>query len=334
MGTLYIDRKHVRLDLDGDALVFHENGERIGTVPLGPLERIIVRGNVALDTSLLGKLGEHRIGVVVLSGRRHEPSLFLPRPHNDAERRLAQYRAASDAVVCLILAQELVRKKLQAQRALLEDRLTARPDARYEISRALRAIGGMLGQIDDQPDLAALRGIEGAAANSYFSAFAALVPPGLGFAGRNRRPPRDPVNAVLSLAYTLLHAEAVLAAHAVGLDPAIGFYHQTSFGRDSLACDLVEPLRAHIDLWVIRLFNRQTLRKEDFSTRASEGCLLGKAGRTRFYEAWETEAETVRRQLERQARELLGELLPQANAGDPDGFDPRVGHRGRIQPAE
>lgn len=332
MSTLYIDRKHVRLDLDADALVFFENGERIGTIPLGPLQRIVVRGNVSVDTSLLVKLGEHGIGVIVLAGRRHTPSLFLPRPHHDAARRLAQYRAAADDTVCLILARDIVGKKIAAQLALVRAKLDARPDARYELKRAEDSLERLLASASRQPDLAALRGAEGAAANAYFSAFAALVPPALKFQGRNRRPPRDPVNAVLSLAYTLLHSEAVLAAHAAGLDPVLGFYHQPSYGRESLACDLVEAHRPEVDAFVLHSFNTQHLRPDDFSSSA-EGCLLGKAGRTRFYQAWEPVAAQLRRGLDQQTRELVRLLAPQSEPEPGAGFDDHALDEPVIRPA-
>lgn len=334
MGTLYIDRKHVRLDLDGDALVFHENGERIGTVPLGPLERIILRGNVDVGTSLLGRLGEHGIGIIILSGRRHEPTLFLPRAHNDAARRLAQYQAALDPAVCLAVARDIVGQKLAAQCALLARKLESRHDARYELNRAIGGITGMLRHLDEQADIPALRGLEGAAANLYFAAYAALVPDSLGFSGRNRRPPRDPVNAVLSLAYTLLHAEAVLTAHAAGLDPLIGFYHQLYHGRDSLASDLIEPLRPDIDLWVLGLFNKQTLRADDFSTSTQTGCLLGKAGRTRFYQAWEEQVEHMRHTLRDRCRDILCMIHPDTETEETPGFDDTGLHEDDIRPAE
>lgn len=305
MSTLYVDRKNVRLESDGEALVFYENGERVGTVPLGPLQRVFLRGGVTLDSSLLAKLGSHGIGVVILSGRKAEPSLFLPRPHNDASLRLAQYRVAVDAAACLAIARRVVLGKLVAQRAFLQARLEARPDARYLVSRALRGLDGMRTQVESQASVARLRGLEGAAANLYFSAFAELVPPSLKFHGRNRRPPRDPLNAVLSLGYTLLHAEAILACHAVGLDPLIGFYHAPAFGRESLASDLVEFLRPEVDAWAMTQFNKETLRVEDFSTTQA-GCFLGKAGRERFYRAWEPLAENLRKALEDQARALLG----------------------------
>jgi hypothetical protein len=132
--------------------------------------------------------------------------------------------------------------------------------------------------VDQQHSTASLRGLEEAGAAAYFEGFADLLPDRLKFSGRNRRPPRDPVNAMLSLGYTLLHAEAVLALYGAGLDPFIGFYHGLDFGRESLACDLVEPLRVEVDQHALMLFRSEKLRPEDFSTTES-GCLLGKAGR-------------------------------------------------------
>lgn len=320
MSTLYVDRKNVRLECDGEALVFYENGERVGTVPMGPLRRVFLRGSVTLDASLLGKLGNHGIGVVILSGRKAQPSLFLPRPRNDASLRLAQYRVAVNAESCLAIARQVVRGKLAAQCTFLRDRLQARLDARYVVSRALRGLEGMMSQVEDFESVVRLRGLEGAAANLYFSAFAELVPARLKFHGRNRRPPRDALNAVLSLAYTLLHAEAVLACHAAGLDPLIGFYHAPAFGRESLACDLVEFLRPEVDAWAMAQFNKEVLRVEDFST-TQDGCFLGKAGRERFYRAWEPLAENLRKALEVHARVILRAIGAQdgdvpANAED------------------
>ncbi len=162
-------------------------------------------------------------------------------------------------------------------------------------------------------------GVEGAAAAAYFEGLAAIAPPRLKFSQRNRRPPRDPLNALLSLGYTLLHSEAVLALYGAGLDPFIGFYHQLDFGRESLACDVVEPLRVEIDQFALDLFRRETLRVEDFSTTES-GCLLGKNGRAKFYAAWETLAEKLRKKLSEQVDDMSAHLtlcaLPPQIVGD------------------
>lgn len=309
MSSLYIDRRGVELEADGEALVFRENGDRIGTVPLAPLSRIFLRGDVRLQSSLLGKLGERGIGVIILSGRKAEPTLLMARPHNDAARRIAQYQMSLDAGRCLDFARDLVQRKLASQRNFLAARREHDLEHRYELTLALRKLDGIMAQIMTKDKIAALLGVEGAGAAAYFAGFAAIAPPRLKFSQRNRRPPRDPLNALLSLGYTLLHAEAVLALYGAGLDPYIGFYHQLDFGRESLACDIVEPLRVEVDAFMLDLFRKDVLRVDDFSTTES-GCLLGKAGRAKFYTAWETLAEKLRKQLSVQVDELSAQLMP------------------------
>ena len=93
MPSLYVDRRGVEIEIDGGALIFKENGTRIGTVPIAPLDRIFIRGNVGLKANVLSKLGESGIGVVILSSSRSAPTLLMPRPHSDASRRIAQYCA-------------------------------------------------------------------------------------------------------------------------------------------------------------------------------------------------------------------------------------------------
>lgn len=296
MTSLYVDRRGVHLKADGEALVFYENDVRCGTVPLAPISRVVLRGDVTLSASLLGKLGARGIGVVVLSGRKATPTMLMPRPHNDAARRVTQYRLSLDAGFCLRFARTIVDAKITAQHALIDEMREDNPIARYLLGVALRHLETCRAQVDAQPTIAALRGLEGAAAAAYFDGYKELFAERLLFTCRNRRPPRDPVNALLSLTYTLLHAEAVLALYSAGLDPFIGFYHALHFGRESLACDVVETLRPTADHFVLGLFQREIVRPEDF-TNTDGACLLGKAGRARFYGEWEVTAEEIRRKL-------------------------------------
>lgn len=309
MSSLYIDRRGVELTLDSDALAFHENGRRIGTVPLAPLERIYMRGDVRVSSGLLGRLGAHGIGLIILSGRRAEPTLFLPRPHNDACLRVAQIRCTLDERTRLGIARWLVRAKIIAHQTLLAEIAEARPAVRYPLATAAQTHGRMLGQLDEKPDLAALRGLEGAAAACYFGAIPSIFPQELRFTGRNRRPPRDPVNAILSLGYTMLQAEASLAAYGHGFDPFVGFLHDLDFGRPSLGCDLAEPLRPVIDRFTWRLFAEQGLRARDFSTEKDGACLLGKAGRERFYGEIEPALATIRKQVDLLLAALKDKIL-------------------------
>ena len=307
MSSLYIDRRGVELESDGEALVFRENGERIGTVPLAPVSRVYLRGDVRIQTSLLGKLGERGIGVIVLSGRKGEPTLMMARPHNDARKRIAQYRASLDVEFCLKCSREIVRRKISAQRAFAEERRERDLEHRYELTLVLRKLDALLAQIEEKPDIASLRGIEGNAAAGHFEALVAIAPPRLKFKNRNRRPPRDPLNAILSLGYTMLHSEGVLALYGAGFDPFIGFYHQLDFGRESLACDVIEPLRVRIDEFALGLFSKDILRIEDF-TSGESGCLLGKNGRAKFYPAWDEFADGLRKELTVEV-ERIGELV-------------------------
>lgn len=307
MSSLYVDRRGISIALESGALVFRENGERVGTVPLAPLSRVFLRGDVQLSASVLGKLGEAGIGVVVLSGRQGRPALLLARPHNDAARRLGQWTASRDDAFCLRVAGQLVSRKLARQAELLESYRQKRLDLRYELTRPLRTLQGILATLEKHQDISHLRGAEGAAAHAYFEGMAALVPASLHFHGRNRRPPRDPLNALLSLTYTLLHAEACIALYGAGFDPYVGFFHALDFGRESLASDLIEPVRPLADRFALNLFEHKTLRPEDFTTTES-GCLLGKAGRAHFYAAYEQASETLRKSLEEEV-EQLGSLL-------------------------
>lgn len=304
MTSLYVDRRGVELRMDAGAISFHENGERIGTVPTAPLERIYLRGDIHMSSGVLGQLGQRGIGVIVLSGRRAEPSLFLPRAHNDARLRVGQTRIHLDPRASLGVAAWFVRGKLGAQLRLVKEWRELRPASVPALKQAEQTIAAIMSQIRDQGDLGGLRGLEGAAAAAHFRAMAAVLPPSAGFAGRNRRPPRDPVNAMLSLSYTLAMAEAGLAAHGHGFDPAIGFLHSLDFGRPSFACDLAEPLRPVMDRFVWRLFSEQTLRARDFATEKDGACLLMKAGRERFYDLVEEPLAELRQRLDRMLRAL------------------------------
>lgn len=316
-GTLLIDRKEVELRRDGARLLLYEAGRRRGSVPISHLERVVIQNRAGLDSSVLLALAEHGVGLVVLNPRKPAAAAWLPgRSHNDAARRLAQYRLSLDEAWRSAWSAKLVARKIRAQRRLLAAALEERPDLRRVLTRSVGALEARLAGLQGaEVERDTVRGVEGAAAAAYFRGFTALFAPALGFQSRNRRPPRDPVNACLSLGYTLLHADAVLAIHAAGLDPLLGFYHDTVFGRESLASDLIEPLRPSVDGWVRGLFREQVLDADDF-TRRGEACLLGKAGRRAFYARWAEFAPLMRRALRRSARLLAGPGNGGEEAGD------------------
>lgn len=310
MATLLLDRSQLEVRADGDALALYEGGVRRGTIPLQLLERVVIQGSgTRLDSGVLIRLAEAGAATILLSPRMsRRVAIVLGPAHNDAAVRLAQSRRVLDEAFCATWARDLVLAKVRRQREVLATLLSQRPDARKPLLDAQASLDRILETLDASELTAdSIRGLEGSAARAYFSGLGAVMPPALGFVGRNRRPPRDPVNACLSLGYTLIHFEAVRAAHSTGLDPLLGFYHRPAFGRESLASDLMEPLRPAVDAWVWELVRSRTLREEHF-TEQKGACLLGKAGRERFYTEWERACPAWRRWLRLRCRALAGEL--------------------------
>lgn len=307
MTTLFLDRRDALVESEAGTLLIRSPDGASARLPLAHVERVVVRAPARLTTGAIAAIAEADAALLILSGRRSQPAAFLlGRPRADAAIRLGQFRLCLDPEARLAVARLILRRKLLGQARTLASAAVRRPDKRLPLRRGLEVLRATLADLRVQPpsSLASLSGQEGAAAAAYFSALCEVFPPSLGFSGRNRRPPRDPVNATLSLAYTLAFAEAVREAHVAGLDPAVGFLHALAPGRASLACDLVEPLRGPIDRFVWRLFAEETLRKAHFS-RDGEAVVLGKAGRLAFYAAWERAVAPWRRGLRRGLRPLI-----------------------------
>lgn len=307
---LCIDRRDATLEMDGAALRVRLPDGPSQTVPLALLERVVLLSDVSLASSVLPALGDAGVGLVAFGGRGgRRVSHLVGSPHGDARIRLAQCLMATDPLQRSAVARHFVRGKIRAQLKLLRTALDARPDERRVLTAGVSALTRSLETLTlDEPGDDRLRGIEGASAAAYFRGLIALFAPGLGFSGRLRRPPPDPVNACLSLGYTLALQGAVHACWMTGLDPAIGFLHTLAHGRPSLACDLLEPWRASVDEFVWSLFRDGTLRDAHFGRDGSGACLLGKTGRSHFYEAWQGLRPGLDRGMGRQARALARAL--------------------------
>lgn len=309
-GTVYIDRKDAELRVDGQALALYVNGERDGLVPLAPVDRVVLIGNHTVQTSVLHRLSEQGIAVLFLSGRTQAfRGRLVGRLHNHARLRLRQY-AEREGLLALELATEWITAKLDGQAALLREAAEARPDQRAVLLRAAEIVTDTRAKAAGADSVERLRGFEGGGASAYFNALPALFPPSLGFEGRERRPPRDPVNALLSLTYTLAHWEWVRECEVIGLDPLVGFYHEVEYGRESLACDLLEPFRPAVDRWVWDLFRTRQFEQRDFTSDGDRpGCSLKKAARSRYYTAYDAwiapHRSHMRETVETLARRIL-----------------------------
>lgn len=339
MGTLYIDRKDIRIKLDGNALAFYADGERQGTAPITPLKRVVVVGHAVIETPVFHRLAREGVSVFFLSGKQLRFSGMLNGSgHFNARLRVLQYQKTLDPAFSREIASDLVARKVAGQEAFLKNVLEQRSDLRLPLFSALQTFAQIQDSIfkiqNSITDMDALRGLEGGAAAVYFSAFTTMFPPSLGFTKRTKRPPMDPVNALLSLGYTMLHWEMVREIQLIGLDPLLGFLHQFDYGRESLACDLVEPFRPETDRWAWELFRERTFSDRDF-TQGEErpGCYLKKEARRRYYELYEAWAAAQRPRWTAEVRALARRI----NDGEdpvPEGMQRIEGEEGRAVPLD
>ncbi|ANG62225.1 CRISPR-associated endonuclease Cas1 [Marinobacterium aestuarii] len=289
MTHVILDRRQLSLEYATDCIIVRAPEQPPRTLPLSRIDQVICMHSVQLTTQLIGQLQSRGIDLIVLN-QRHEQNSFalFANQQRQVERRCRQYAWQQSLTRRLPIAVQFCRHKFNILNRLLTH--TATGEALHQhIEVALRQLGSC-------EDDAQLRGIEGSVQRLAFAHWREQLPPQLGFSKRERRPPPDPVNAALSLTYTLVHQEAVRQSLRYALDPQLGFYHRPAYGRKSLACDLMEPLRPQVETWVVRLFNSGLLDRRHFSTRPG-GCLLGKEGRQQFYAAYDEVSTHWSRQL-------------------------------------
>jgi CRISPR-associated protein Cas1 len=312
MATLYLDRRGLEACVDEETISLYESGALQRRLPLQMINRLVISAPLSISTTLLLRCVARDIAVIVFDP--HHPSgqaLLVRGPSSDGRRRIAQYRAYLDPSWRSRWSARVLEAKLRAQVRFLTAARTERPDQSKPLFDSAAVIDGIIGTLSSSPPLmlGSLLGMEGAAAAAFFAGYAALFAPALAFSRRNRRPPRDPVNVGLSLGYTLTHAEAVRATITAGLDPYVGFYHDLQHGRESLACDFVEPERATVEAWVWQMFRDRVLRPEHFHFHGGR-CLIGKAGRRAFYENFEPVLIRISRRHRRRCQFLLRALQP------------------------
>lgn len=335
MTTLFIDRRDAVLQFRDGTLSLHfpaddEQAARVQRFPVGLLERIVAVSRTELDTATLAALAEAGISLTALGGRRGDRVAHVEGSfHNDARVRIGQSVAYVAPRARLRLARLFVGAKLREQRRALRLILARRADLRKPLMDALATNGEAGAALRGVATLAELRGLEGAAAAAYFRGFFHAFPPSLAPQRRLRRPPPDPVNATLSLAYTLGSGLAVRAARIAGLDPAIGYLHAPAHGRLSLGLDLVEIERASLDLWVWRLFADRVLQASHFGREGSGACLLAKTGRANLYQSWSGYASAAEMRLLRAARLLARHLSRHAPA--PETYDDELSAEDDLQ---
>ena len=298
MMTLLVDRKGATLTLSSNQSMIcldYPDGQsyRVG---IQSLKQIVIHGEITLPAALLRQCSAAGVSILLLPGRgKGETLQLLPHSPRNFSLRLAQYRAWFDPAIRLPLARLFVAGKIQNQQHFLNQHGLA-VDFAPAIERALSTV-----------DIPTLMGIEGSTSRIYFGQWGSLWGSDWQFHGRNRRPPLDPLNALLSLSYTLAGHQLEQMAQAQGLEPRLGFLHCPAANRPALALDLLEPVRPWIDQWLWdQGQNLGLLQPRYFVLDGANGCRLEKTGRNLFYNAWFSEGEAW---LRAPLRNSLAQLL-------------------------
>lgn len=346
MATLYLTERRSLVKKDGDTLVVRipEDKER-GTskrkvrVPLIKVTQVVVYGDVTLTSPAMAALLKQKADICFCSYYGRFRGRLSPPLGKNSLIRLEQHQAHNDPGRAFVLARAFVRGKLANMRAMLLRANRKRDDT--EIGRAAAALKGVLDQVDEldagqaaappdpsQPQAGTLQGtllgLEGSGTAFYFGVLGRLLKGEWSFERRQRRPPRDPVNALLSFGYVLLMNQVASAISVVGLDPYVGFLHSSQFGKPALALDVMETFRPLVvDSVVLTLLNNRMLAEGDFQEDLGAWRLTEKGRRTfltKFEERLDTTIQhpvfgykaTYRRSLELEVRLvskwLMGEI--------------------------
>jgi len=307
LNTLYVTTPESYLSKDGMNVVISVNQQEVFRIPIINIEAIVTFGYMGASPGLMKLCADNGVSLTFLSPNGRFVSRVQGQTKGNVLLRKAQYRLADDQTWSLHLAQLMVAGKIQNYRNVLRRYLRDYGE-NPEVVAAANALDIQKRDALRAKDRAELMGIEGMAANQYFAVFPHLIlqqKAEFPFNGRNRRPPKDAVNAMLSLAYTLLANDTAAALETVGLDPYVGFFHTLRPGRTSLALDVMEELRAYLgDRFVLSLINRKQVAADDFLYQGEKGVVLTDKGRRTFLTAWQN------RKKEEIAHPYLNEKMP------------------------
>lgn len=302
LNTIYVTTEGAGLRKDGENLVVEAEEKRLGRVPLHMVSSLVLFGAIYISPPLMQDCAARGITIVLLDRvGRFQARVEGPISGNVLLRR-AQY-LTSDSPADIV--KSIVMGKIANQRAVLMRALRDYGDEfeaqiKEKIDFTVKRLGHTLSHINHEtPDTETLRGMEGDAARLYFGVFDSLIrssEPEMRFNGRSRRPPLDPINALLSFLYTLLVHDCRSALESIGLDPAVGFLHRDRPGRPSLALDLMEELRPILaDRLVLSLVNRKQVQAKDFEKREGGAVILTDDARKTVLNAWQERKKEERK---------------------------------------
>lgn len=295
LNTVYVTNESAYLSLDGENLVCKVEDEIKLRIPFENIENVVCFNYLGCSPALMGKCAGKCIPINFISPQGKFLAKVCGETKGNVFLRVSQidcFRSNG-----LTLAQNTVAAKLCNSARLIKRTLHDNPGMRSDrdISLVLEHLGDSVEKVLNADSFDTIRGIEGNCAKSYYSVFDRLITNSdvsLRFEYRSKRPPLDPVNAVLSYVYTLLTCEYAASLETVGLDSYIGFYHSLRSGRSSLACDLVEEARCIAERFVLSLLNLRILGENDFEPQISGATYLNDAGRKKVLTSWQEKKRT------------------------------------------
>ena len=335
LNTLFITSEDAYLALENENVVVLRGEEKMGQYPLTILENIVSFSYKGASPALMGTCAARDIHLCFLTPNGRFLARVCGQSRGNVLLRKEQYRVSDDATQSCMVARNMIFGKIFNSRWVLERMLrdhAMRADL-PSLSAASAQLQNRLEGVRQINDLDALRGAEGLASAAYFGVFDQMIlnqKDVFHFDGRNRRPPRDRVNAALSMTYTLLAHDCASALESVGLDAYVGFMHRDRPGRASLALDLMEELRAPLaDRFVLTLINTRVLQQKHFKTQADGAVWLTDDGRKALLSAWQSRKKvdiTHPFLKEKMAWGLVpyvqALLLARTLRGDLDGYPP------------
>ncbi|WP_299018332.1 type I-C CRISPR-associated endonuclease Cas1c [uncultured Photobacterium sp.] len=291
-NCLYINRDGAYLHKERETLLIEQRidgkKQKLMQLPIHSVGHIFCFGNVMVSPQVMGFCGENATGLAFFNQYGRFQARVVGKQSGNVLLRRQQYRIADDQAV--VLARNIVAAKVRSSRQVLQ-RHTRNHQSTPEMEKAIQRHRQIIEALSAQQDLEKIRGLEGEAASHYFSVFSSLITnsdKAFSFENRNRRPPKDPVNAMLSFLYAVLGNEISSALQGVGLDPQVGFLHAERPGRDSLAQDLLEEFRALIvDRLVLTLINRNQVGSKDFEVDVLGGVSIKEEARKAILQAYQ-----------------------------------------------
>ena len=296
LNTLYVTTPDAYLSKDGLNVVVSVNQKEVFRIPAINIEGIVTFGYMGASPGVMRLCSENGISLTFLSPHGRFVSRVQGAIHGNVLLRKSQYALSDDMEWSLHVAKLMIAGKIQNYRSILR-RYVRDYGESQEIDEAVRVLDANKHHVLQAGDKMKLMGNEGMASNAYFEVLPKLIlhqKEGFPFSGRNRRPPKDAVNAMLSLAYTLIANDITAALETVGLDPYVGFLHSLRPGRSSLALDMMEEFRAYLgDRFVLSLINKRQISPKDFLYQGDNGVVLTDNGRKVFITAWQTRKRDI-----------------------------------------